>query len=986
MFIRSLEPHQVEQLDKLAQSLEGEVHFSNLYRLLYATDASVYREVPLAVVYPANANDVGAVIALARKMGTSVIPRTAGTSLAGQVVGNGIVVDVSKHMTNILELNQEEKWVRVQPGVILDELNQYLERFGLFFGPETSTSNRCMIGGMVGNNACGAHSLIYGSTRDHLLEAETILADGSKVVFDQLTNDELRKKTKLKNLEGQIYNHLYETFSQRAVRENIRKEFPHSEIKRRNTGYAIDIISQQQPFEPGGPAFNLAKLIAGSEGTLAFITSIKLNLVPLPPPAKGLVCAHFSSVNESLKANLIALKHKPAAIELIDETIVSCTKENIGQRKNRFFVEGDPGAILIVEFFDSEEGKIRERASALIEDLRNSKLGYHYPLVLGSDIGKVWALRKAGLGLLSNVEGEAKPVSVIEDTAVRPEDLPDYIDDFQKLLEKHRLSCVFYAHVATGELHLKPLLNLKKQGDVELFRTILHETALLVKKYQGSLSGEHGDGRLRGEFIPLMIGEGNFEILKEIKRVWDPQNVFNARKITDTPPMNSSLRYDVGLETIKLETVFDFSRSGGIFGAAELCIGSADCRRTSKTQALMCPSYMATLNETDTTRARANILREFLTRSPKANPFDHKEIYEVMDLCFSCKACKSECPSNVDVAKLKAEFLHHYYKSHPPSLRTRIVGNIGTLNRLGSLMPRVFNFFLTNTFFSSAFKKTVGFAQERSIPVLYETTLKRWANKNLEEFNKNAYQDIKVLLFVDEFTNYNDVEIGIKTIKLLSALGYHVALPKTTISGRAYLSKGLLNRAKKIANKNIEALEGQVSEKQVLVGIEPSAILGFRDEYLDLAASQNKDFARNLARHCYMVEEFLAIEAESGRVSADLFTTESRNVYLHGHCHQKALASIEPTKKVLKLAKNYNVIDIKAGCCGMAGSFGYEKEHYEVSMKAGELVLFPTVRKTNGQDIICTPGTSCRHQIKDGTGRAALHPAEVLFEAIRKGD
>ena len=982
MFVRPLEPNQAEQLDKLAKRLQGEVRYSDLYRLLYATDASVYREVPLAVVYPANANDVGEVIALARKMGTSVIPRTAGTSLAGQVVGNGIVVDVSKHMTGILELNQEEKWVRVQPGVILDELNQYLESFELFFGPETSTSNRCMIGGMVGNNACGAHSLIYGSTRDHLLEVEAILADGSKAVFGQLTNAELIEKTNLNTLEGQIYKHLFETFSQKEIRENTRKEFPHPEIKRRNTGYAIDIISQQQPFEPDGTAFNLAKLIAGSEGTLAFITSIKLNLVPLPPRAKGLVCAHFGSVNESLKANLIALKHNPASIELIDDVIVGCTKENIEQRKNRFFVEGDPGAILIVEFFDSDEEKIEQRASALIEDLRKAGLGYHFPLVFGSDINKVWALRKAGLGLLSNVEGEAKPVAVIEDTAVRPEDLPDYIDDFQKLLEKHDLSCVFYAHAATGELHLRPVLNLKKQEDVELFRTILHETALLVKKYKGSLSGEHGDGRLRGEFIPLMIGEGNFEIVKEIKRVWDSQNVFNTRKITDTPPMNTSLRYDVGQETKKVETVFDFSKSGGILGAVELCNGSADCRRTSKTQALMCPSYMATLNETDTTRARANILREFLTRSPKANPFDHKEIFEVMDLCLACKACKSECPSNVDVAKLKAEFLHHYYKSHPPSLRTRIVGNIGALNKLGSLMPSVFNFFLTNPFFSSVFKNTVGFAKKRSIPLLHKTTLKKWARKSLEDLNKNAFQDTKVLLFVDEVTNYNDVEVGIKTIKLLSALGYHVALPKTSISGRAFLSKGLLNRAKMIANKNIEILDGRVSEKQVLVGIEPSAILAFRDEYLELATPRNRDSARNVARHCYMVDEFMALEADKGNISSELFSSENRNVYLHGHCHQKALASIEPTKKILKLAKNYNIIDIKASCCGMAGSFGYEKEHYDVSMKAGELVLFPAVRKTNGQDIICAPGTSCRHQIKEGTGRVALHPAEVLFEAI----
>ncbi len=982
MFVSPLEPTQVELLDALSLRIKGEVHHSALYRLLYSTDASVYREVPLAVVYPANAHDIGEVIALAKTMKTSVIPRTAGTSLAGQVVGNGIVVDVSKHMNNIVELNQKERWVRVEPGVILDELNQYLEPFGLFFGPETSTSNRCMIGGMVGNNACGARSLIYGSTRDHLLEVEAILADGSRVVFGELAGEKVVAKTITGTLEGKIYKHIFETLGKAKVRENIIKEFPHPEIKRRNTGYAIDIISKQQPFEPDGPAFNLAKLIAGSEGTLAFITSIKLNLVDLPPATKGLLCAHFGSVNESLKANLIALKHNPASIELIDEIIVSCTKQNIEQRKNRFFVEGEPGAILIIEFFDENQDLIKLRAGRLIDELRKAGLGYHFPLVFGSDISKVWALRKAGLGLLSSVEGEAKPVAVIEDTAVRPKHLPEYIDDFKKLLDRHGLNCVFYAHAATGELHLRPVLNLKLQKDVELFRTILHQTALLVKKYKGSLSGEHGDGRLRGEFILQMIGPENYKIIKEIKDVWDPERVFNNKKIVDTPPMNTFLRYDAGQITPKVETILDFSKSGGILGAAELCNGSADCRRTGKTSALMCPSYMATLNETHTTRARANILREFLTRSTKANPFDQEEIYQVMDTCLSCKACKSECPSSVDVAKLKAEFLHNYQKCNPPSMRTSIVAHIATLNKLGSMAPAVFNFFAGNQVISSVFKKTFGFAKERSIPRIYKTTLRHWASKNLERLNQKAIQRIKIVLFIDEITNHNDVEIGIKTIKLLSALGYNVALAKPENSARALLSKGFLAKAQKIANKNIEALKDQVSEKQVLVGIEPSAILGFRDEYLELAFKQNKDLAKRIASNCYLVDEFLALEAERGNIKKDSFSLEPKTVYLHGHCHQKALASIEPTKMVLGLPQNYTVVEIKSSCCGMAGSFGYEYEHFDVSMKAGELVLFPAVRQAGDQDIICAPGTSCRHQIMDGTGRVAFHPTEVLFEAL----
>ena len=982
MFIEPISFNLKRQFENIVPLLEGEFHYSNLYRLLYATDASVYREVPLAVFYPKNNKDIKLIIEFARKENLSVIPRTAGTSLAGQVVGGGIVIDVSKYLTKTIELNVEEKWVRVQPGVILDELNKYLESYNLFFGPETSTSNRCMMGGMVGNNSCGAHSLIYGSTRDHVLSVDAILSDGSEVVFSSLSNDELHDKTKLNTLEGNIYKHIFDTLSDEVNKKNIHDEYPDPAIKRRNTGYAIDMLLDQQPFNQNGKPFNFAKLIAGSEGTLAFLTEIKLNLVDLPPKGKGLLCAHFNSVNESLKANLIALKHHPVSIELIDNVIVNCTKENIEQQKNRFFIEGNPGAILIVEFFDTSKDKIVERAEALIADFKKNKMGYHFPLLFDGDINKVWALRKAGLGLLSNFEGEAKPVAVVEDTTVNVEVLPEYIIDFQKLLEKHKLSCVYYAHAATGELHLRPVLNLKKAEDVALFRTILNETALLVKKYRGSLSGEHGDGRLRGEFISLMIGEKNYAIVKEIKKVWDPTNVFNAGKIVDTPPMNTSLRFDLNQKQLKIDTIFNFSKNNGILGAVELCNGSADCRRTAVIGGLMCPSYMATLNETDTTRARANILREFLTRSTKENRFDHEEIYQVMDLCLSCKACKSECPSNVDMAKLKTEFLHHYYMNHPVPLRTKLIAYITTINKMGSYVPTIFNFFVANIFFSGITKKLLGFASKRSIPLLYSTTLTNWANKNISKLNEKTYQKTKVLLFNDEFTNYNDTETGIKTIKLLTALGYQVELSESVISGRTFLSKGLLKKAKKIANRNIIIFKNRINDNCVLLGVEPSAILSFRDEYIDLAIPENKETALYLAKKTFMIDEFIAIEIENGNINKEIFTKENHKIYLHGHCHQKALTSVAPTKKMLELPENYTVIEIKSSCCGMAGSFGYEKEHYEVSQKVGELVLFPAIRNAKNESFICAPGTSCRHQIKDGTGRKALHPAEILYEAL----
>jgi len=982
MFIEPIKDNLKNKFDSIARQIAGEFYYSNLYRLLYATDASVYREIPLAVSYPRNKKDIKLIIELARKEHLSVIPRTAGTSLAGQVVGGGIVIDVSKYMTQIIELNKEEKWIKVQPGVILDEMNKYLEPYNLFFGPETSTSNRCMIGGMVGNNSCGAHSLIYGSTRDHVLEADGILSDGSEVTFTALSKAELVEKTKLISLEGNIYKHLVETLSDTQNQENIRNEYPDPAIKRRNTGYAIDILLDQQPFNKDGEPFNLTKLIAGSEGTLAFLTEIKLNLVETPPQCKGLLCAHFNSVNESLKANLIALKHHPVSVELIDNVIVNCTKENIEQQKNRFFIKGDPGAILIIEFFDSSKEIIIERAEALIADFKQNDMGYHFPLLFDGDMNKIWALRKAGLGLLSNFEGEAKPVAVTEDTSVNVEVLTDYIHDFQKLLEKHHLSCVYYAHVATGELHLRPVLNLKKAEDVALFRTILHDTALLVKKYRGSLSGEHGDGRLRGEFIPLMIGEKNYAIVKEIKKIWDPTNVFNAGKIVDTPPMNTSLRFEINQKQSKIDTIFDFSKNNGILGTVELCNGSADCRRTAVMGGLMCPSYMATLNETDSTRARANILREFLTRSTKENPFDHEEIYQIMDLCLSCKACKSECPSNVDMAKLKAEFLHHYYKSHHVPLRTILIAYITNVNAIGSLAPSVFNFFVSNSFFSGLAKKILGFSPHRSIPQIYKTTLTKWAEKNLSKLNRNTYQKKRILLFNDEFTNYNDTETGIKTIKLLSALGYHVEIAKTGVSGRTFLSKGLLMNAKKIANDNISILKNKIDENTFLLGIEPSAILGFRDEYLALATPDNKEAALSLSKKSLMIDEFIAIEIGEGNIDKNIFSKEKRMIYLHGHCHQKALTSVAPTKKMLELPENYSVFEIKSSCCGMAGGFGYEKEHYEVSQKVGELVLFPAIRKAEAEAYICAPGTSCRHQIKDGTGKKAYHPAEILYDAL----
>ena len=971
-----------EELKKLSKQLHGQLYTDDGMRMLYATDASAYQEKPLAVAIPASVADLKKLIAFAKTNHTSLIPITAGTSLAGQVVGNGIVVDVSKNFTKIVELNEQEKWVRVQPGVIRDELNMFLKPYGLYFGPETSTANRAMMGGMVGNNSCGSNSIVYRSTREHLLEVNVLLSDGSDVVFKTVSLDEFHEKCEGNNLEAAIYKNVRSLLSNYDNQQEIRNQYPKKSVERRNTGYALDILLETAPFVAGKEDFNFCKLIAGSEGTLAFITEIKLNVVPLPQNETGLLCVHFNSIDDALRGNLIALKYKPRASELIDHYILECTKGNIEQSKNRFFVKGDPEVILVIEFSsDTREGVI-EIAAHCEREMREAGFGYHFPLLFGEDTKKIWTLRKAGLGLLGNMPGDDKAVPVIEDTAVDTADLPAYIREFNMILKKYDLHAVHYAHAGSGELHLRPIINLKTEEGNQLFRTIAQEIATLVKKYNGSLSGEHGDGRLRGEFIKQMVGEKNYQLFKSIKRAWDPDNIFNPNKIVDTPPMNTMLRYTPGQKTPRFNTVFRFHNQD-VLQHAEQCNGTGDCRKTHLSGGTMCPSYMATKNEKDTTRARANILREFLTSSTKMNRFDHEEIHEVMDLCLSCKACKSECPSNVDMAKLKAEFLQQYYDANGVPFRSKLIANFNKSAQLGSIAPGIYNWMVTTPIISNMIKRFSGFAVKRSMPTLYKTSLRRWYRKRKKNTNSNEQTKIKkVYLFCDEFTNYNDTEIGIKAILLLEKLGYEVIIPKHEESGRAWMSKGLLRKAKVIANKNIEIFSKVITAEVPLIGIEPSAILTFRDEYIDLADDENFAAAKELSKNVFIIDEFIASEIDKGNIQKSSFTTAKRSIKLHGHCHQKSLSSVAPSVKLMSLPENYSVQVIPSGCCGMAGSFGYEKEHYDLSMQIGELVLFPTVRSTASDVIIAAPGTSCRHQVKDGTGVKALHTVEVLYEAL----
>ena len=1026
-----------------------------LHRIAYATDASAYRDMPEAVTFPENEQDIIYLIQEAKKRHTHLIPRAGGTSIAGQVVGSGIVVDISKHFKKILEINPKEHWARLQPGVVLDELNLALEPFGLFFSPETSTSNRCCIGGMFGNNSCGSHSLVYGSTRHHVLEARGVLCDGSVELFKTFTVKELEKrfgnrfweadnqchsvreheKGKEESIECwspnvSLIQNIYSQLIRWAVDEKtvrlIEDNYPDKSLRRRSCGYAIDeaiedLYNTAKPLEER--TINLCKVLAGSEGTLAFITEIKVNLDLLPPKEKMVVCAHCDTLQKSFLGNLVALKYNPAAIELMDRNILELSKENTAQSKNRFFVEDDPAAILIIELRGETRAEIDAVADRLEKALMEGeeKLVYACSRVYGNEISKVWSLRKAGLGLLTGMKGDAKPIGVIEDTAVAPEKLPAYMADFAEMLENLGLSCVYHAHISTGELHLRPIINIKDAEGKRKFREVAYQTALLVKKYKGSLSGEHGDGRLRGEFIQLIYGDEVYALMQDLKRCWDPSQVFNLHKIVDTLPMDSMLRFDVGQRyAIEKElregktyynwkAAFDECKVEGATGAKnqlhalmcsiEQCNGAGDCRKSNLIGGTLCPAFKVSGDETKATRARANVLREILTRGWESEAFTQtiekkksilksKELAEVLDSCLACKGCRNECPSNVDMTRLRSEILQHKYDVDGMPLRSFAVSRMAMVEQLGHLVWPIYNLFASWKLSSNIIKRIIKFTVERDIPTLSRVTM-RTAIKRASRKNQNLTIKGKVYLFADEFTNFQEAELGLTFAKLLLRLGYEVEIPKHVESGRAAISKGNLKLAKKFALNNVNLLKNIVTEQTPLVGIEPSCILSFRDEYPDLVPTEIRQQAQQLGRNALLFDEFIVREMALGHITADDFKSDAVEIWLHGHCHQKALVGVEKTVQALKLLTGAKIHVIPSGCCGMAGSFGYEKEHYKTSLAIGEMVLFPTIRKamanTDGVTpcIVSAPGTSCRQQIHDGTGVHAVHPIEILYRWLK---
>lgn len=970
-------------LETLRRHLGSALQTDELHRMLYATDASVYRERPLGVAWPRHAEDLGFIVEWAAATGIPLIPRTAGTSLAGQVVGQGLVLDFSRYMTRILEIDPDRSTVTVEPGVIRDQLNRALLSHGLQFGPNTSTANRCMIGGMVGNNSCGSTSIVYGSTRDRLLALDTLLSDGSSARFGALDGQDWHNAALRPGLEGRLYHQISGLLSRPEVAAEIRDRYPKPAIHRRNTGYALDILLGMAPFTPGGPPFNFCALLAGSEGTLALSHRITLGLDPLPPPHHVLVCAHYHHMRDMTEAVLVAMRHPLHACELMDRTVLECTRASREQRANRFFLEGDPAAVLIMECRGHTLAEAESLAGSLITDLKAGGGAYAFPVVRPPDTRRVWDLRAAGLGVLANLPGDAKAVACIEDTAVALDDLPDYIDDLDRLIRGYGQRAAYFAHAGAGEIHVRPILDLKKSRDQALFRDITASVADLVGRYKGSFSGEHGDGRLRGSFIPRLYGERISGWFGELKAAWDPAGIFNPGKITAVPPMLESLRYAPDQPTRHFGTALDFSDAGGILRMAERCNGSGDCRKLPESGGTMCPSFQVTRAEKDSPRGRANVLRECLTHGGD-DPFGAPALAEAMDLCLSCKGCTRECPSGVDISLMKAEWQHQVHRRQGVPLRSRIFGDLDRWNRLAILAPGLANAIAALPPVRRLIGRLAGIHPQRTLPRWNSGRFRQWFQRSGRHIPLSGPQRGRVWLLADEFTEHFDLQVGQAAVRLLHGLGYAVEIPPHRESGRAAISRGLLDRARDLARANIAALAPLVREDRPLIGLEPSALLGFRDEYPRLATPDHRESARHLAGYCMLLEEFLYLEALAGRISAQDFDDTPRRIVLHGHCHQKALSEQSQAAHILALPAGHRVEILATGCCGMAGSFGYEKEHYDLSMDVGELTLFPALRGLDETTLIAAPGHSCRHQIADGVARKALHPAEILVECLRK--
>jgi FAD/FMN-containing dehydrogenase/Fe-S oxidoreductase len=954
---------------ELRQVVEGEVRFDDYSRLLYATDASMYQVEPIGVVFPRSAADVHAVLELANRYNVPVLPRGGGTSLAGQTVNHAVVVDFSKFMNRILAVDRETLTCRVQPGLVQDELNAHIRPMGLLFGPDTSTSNRATIGGMCGNNSAGSHSIAYGKTIDHVIELRCLLADGSEVVLRDLSPAELEQKGRLDGLEGQIYREVRRLVAGHA--DEIRARYPR--IMRRVSGYNLDeLVARDGREQPCG----LQRLAVGSEGTLVVVVEMTLRLVP-KPRFTALDVVHYADLQEALESSQEILTTGPYAVELTDKMILDLARDNIEQRARMGFVEGDPQAIMIVEYAGETEAEVRAKVEALEALRARKRFGYAAHLAFDpAQQQSIWKLRKAGLGLLLGMRGDKKPIAFVEDTAVDPAKLPAFIARFREILTRHGAAAGYYGHCSVGCLHIRPLINLKQAEGLRQMQAIAEEITALVLEFGGALSGEHGDGRARSPFNETLYGPQLYDAFRQVKRAFDPKGLLNPGNIVDAPPMTEHLRYGPSYRTWEPETLLDFSGQGGFAAAVEMCNGIGVCRK--KLEGTMCPSYMATLDEEHSTRGRANALRAVLSGKAPASDFTGRRLYEVLDLCLECKACKAECPANVDMAKLKYEFLHHYYRKNGLPFRNRLFGRIHALARVGARLAPVSNWVVRSAPHRWLLERLAGIDRRRPLPAFAATPFTAWFARHRPE---GSGARGRVVLFHDTFNTYHTPEVAIAATRLLEAAGYRVVLPDRRCCGRPMISKGMLAEARELAAENVSRLVGYARQGLPIVGLEPSCLLTLRDEFADLLRSED---ARIVARQSVLLEEFLQREWTSGTRPA--FAPNGgagRKTLLHGHCHQKALVGTGPTVAVLRAA-GYEVSEVDAGCCGMAGSFGFEREHYDLSLAIARRRLVPAVQGAGPDVVICAPGISCRQQIEHTTGRRAQHPAELLWEALAR--
>jgi FAD/FMN-containing dehydrogenase/Fe-S oxidoreductase len=946
----------------LATEIAGEIRFDTVSRALYATDASVYQISPIGVVIPRSRNDLIRLVAICAEFRCPITMRGGGTSQAGQAIGPGLVVDTSKYLTTILDLNVAERWARVEPGLVLDELNAQLRPHGLRFAPDVSTASRATIGGMMANNSSGARSVLYGKTIDHVLEQEVVLSNGSVVHFGPIDVAELARKRADSSLEGACYRVVSDLAARH--RDEIARRFPR--VLRRVGGYNLDeFVTADRPF-------NLAKLMVGSEGTLGVVLSAKVNLVPLPA-AKAVMAIQFASLLESLAATPLILRHGPSAVEVMDKSILDYTRQSaVLEALRQSFIQGDPGSLLCVEFYADRADDLPPRLAALERDLRDQKFGYAYHHALDPAAqAKIWSLREAGLGLSMAMKDDAKSLSFVEDTAVAPERLRDYIERFLGIVQRHGTTAGVYAHASVGCLHVRPVINMKTEAGVTRFEAIANDVSDLVLEFGGALSGEHGDGLVRSPFMEKMFGPPLYEAFRTIKRTFDPHGIFNPGKIVDAPPLTANLRFGPSYVARSVPTHFEYAE-GSFAGAVEMCSGLGACRKTL--EGTMCPSYMATRDEQHTTRGRANVLRLTIAGRLGEAGLGDRAVYDTLDLCLECRACKAECPVGVDVARFKSEFLADYWQRHGTPLHARALGHARFAAEWGSRFAPVSNWLLNSGLGRYVNERVLGIDKRRALPEFKRQTLARLATGR-----RQASSTHDVLLFNDTFTNHYDPEIGLASLDVLSAAGLRPALASNRCCGRPQISKGLLGDARAMAARNTDLLFADAEAGRPLIFCEPSCLSAVREDAPALLRGEARTKAEVVARSSVLFEEFLATRRPHLALKPG-----PKTILLHGHCHQKSMGLVAPAKALLATIPSATVVDLDAGCCGMAGSFGYAREHYDVSRAIGERKLFPAVRTKPEGAVVVAAGTSCRHQIADFTGEPAVHPAVLLAQLLER--